>query len=191
MIRVNSRGGVQPAEAFTLHRDRLNRRGADIDQNVRARLERARNISAADYIEMVNERAALIAEMDARLADIDVLALPTTPMVAPTIEEMAPPDVFARKNAMLLRNTSIWNFFDCCAIPAAAAAARGRLADWIDAGCTQRPRPSPVPHRGGGRAIVRGLRGGSRLRRFSSLLKLLKVRHHRINGRVLGQEEFQ
>ena len=116
MIRVNSRGGVQPAEAFTLHRDRLNRRGADIDQNVRTRLERARNISAADYIEMVNERAALIAEMDARLADIDVLALPTTPMVAPTIEEMTPPDVFARKNAMLLRNTSIWNFFDCCAI---------------------------------------------------------------------------
>jgi hypothetical protein len=33
--------------------------------------------------------------------------------------------------------------------------------------------------------------GGNRLRRFSSLLKLLKVRHHRINGRVLGQEESQ
>jgi aspartyl-tRNA(Asn)/glutamyl-tRNA(Gln) amidotransferase subunit A len=116
MVRVNSRGGVQPAEAFTVHRDRLDRRGDAIDPNVRARLERARSISAADYIAMVNERAALIAEMDARLADIDVLALPTTPIVAPTIEEMTPPDVFARKNAMLLRNTSIWNFFDCCAI---------------------------------------------------------------------------
>jgi aspartyl-tRNA(Asn)/glutamyl-tRNA(Gln) amidotransferase subunit A len=107
---------VQPAEAFTLHRDRLDRRGADIDANVRARLERARNMSAADYIEMVNERAALIAAMDARLMDIDVLALPTTPVVAPTIAEMAPADVFARKNAMLLRNTSMCNFFDCCAI---------------------------------------------------------------------------
>jgi aspartyl-tRNA(Asn)/glutamyl-tRNA(Gln) amidotransferase subunit A len=116
MVRINSRGGVQPAEAFTLHRDRLDRRGADIDANVRARLERARSISAADYIEMVNERTALIADMDARLADIDVLVLPTTPIVAPTIEEMTAPDVFARKNAMLLRNTSIWNFFDCCAI---------------------------------------------------------------------------
>ncbi len=116
MAKVNSRGGVQPAEAFTLHRDRLDRRAADIDANVRTRLERARSIGAADYIAMVNERAALIVEMDARLADIDVLAMPTTPMVAPTIEEMTPPDVFARKNAMLLRNTSIWNFFDCCAI---------------------------------------------------------------------------
>src|SRR5450830_3211 len=116
MVRVNSRGGVQPAEAFTLHRDRLDRRGPALDQNVRVRLERARSISAADYIAMVNERTALIAAMDARLADIDVLLLPTTPIVAPTIEEMTPPDVFARKNAMLLRNTSIWNFFDCCAI---------------------------------------------------------------------------
>jgi aspartyl-tRNA(Asn)/glutamyl-tRNA(Gln) amidotransferase subunit A len=116
MAKVNSRGGIQPAEAFTVHRDRLDRRGAGIDANVRMRLERARSIGAADYIEMVNERAALIAAMDARLADIDALAMPTTPMVAPTIEEMAPPDVFARKNAMLLRNTSMWNFFDCCAI---------------------------------------------------------------------------
>jgi aspartyl-tRNA(Asn)/glutamyl-tRNA(Gln) amidotransferase subunit A len=114
--RVNSRGGIQPAEAFTVHRDRLDRRGDAIDQNVRMRLERARGISAADYIEMVNERSQLIRAMDARLADIDVLAMPTTPIVAPTIAEMAAPDVFARKNAMLLRNTSMWNFFDCCAI---------------------------------------------------------------------------
>jgi len=113
---VNSRGGIQPAEAFAVHRDRLDRRGPDIDQNVCMRLERARSVSAADYIAMVNERAALIAAMDARLADIDVLAMPTTPIVAPTIEEMTLADVFARKNAMLLRNTSIWNFFDCCAI---------------------------------------------------------------------------
>jgi len=114
--RVNSRGGVQPAEAFALHRDRLDRRGADIDPNVRMRLERARTITAYDFIDMVNERRALIAQMDDRLKDIDVLALPTTPIVAPTIAEMIAPDVFARKNAMLLRNTSIANFFDLCAI---------------------------------------------------------------------------
>jgi aspartyl-tRNA(Asn)/glutamyl-tRNA(Gln) amidotransferase subunit A len=114
--RVNSRGGVQPAEAFTVHRDRLDRRGDAIDQNVRVRLERARSISAADFIVMVNERAALIQAMDARLADIDVLVMPTTPIVAPTLAELEPPDNFARKNAMLLRNTAIANFFDLCAI---------------------------------------------------------------------------
>ena len=114
--QVNSRGGVLPAEAFTVHRDRLDRRGEVIDPNVRGRLERARNIGAADYIAMVNERAALIRAMDARLADIDVLAMPTTPIVAPTMDEVVSPENFARKNAMLLRNTAIVNFFDLCAI---------------------------------------------------------------------------
>jgi len=116
MVEVNKRGGVQPAEAFTVNRDLLDRRGADMDQNIRSRLERARTISAADYIWMVRERAGLIAEMDAWLADTDVLVMPTCPIVAPTQAEVASPDEFARKNAMALRNTSVWNFFDCCAI---------------------------------------------------------------------------
>jgi len=116
MAQVNSKGGVQPAEAFTVHRDLLSRRADAIDPNIRVRLERARNISAADYIDMVRERARLIRAMDARLADLDVLAMPTTPIVAPTMAEVAVADDFARKNAMLLRNTVIVNFFDLCAI---------------------------------------------------------------------------
>jgi aspartyl-tRNA(Asn)/glutamyl-tRNA(Gln) amidotransferase subunit A len=65
---------------------------------------------------MKRARAELALAMDARLADLDVLAMPTTPIVAPLIAEVAAPDEFARRNALLLRNTSIWNFFDCCAI---------------------------------------------------------------------------
>ena len=67
MTRVNSQGGVQPAEAFAIHRDLLGRRADDIDPNVRARLERARNIGAADFIDMTRERGDLIRAMDARL----------------------------------------------------------------------------------------------------------------------------
>jgi aspartyl-tRNA(Asn)/glutamyl-tRNA(Gln) amidotransferase subunit A len=116
MAQVNSKGGVQPAEAFAIHRDLLSRRADAMDPNVSVRLERARNISAADYIDMVRERARLIRMMDIRIAEVDVLAWPTTPMVAPTMQEVAAPDEFARKNAMLLRNTVIVNFFDLCAI---------------------------------------------------------------------------
>jgi aspartyl-tRNA(Asn)/glutamyl-tRNA(Gln) amidotransferase subunit A len=116
MAQVNSKGGVQPAEAFAVHRDLLSRRADAIDPNVRVRLERARNTSAADYIDMVQDRARLICSMDARLADLDVLASPTTPIVAPTMAEVTPADEFARKNAMLLRNTVVANFFDLCAI---------------------------------------------------------------------------
>ena len=116
MAQVNSKGGVQPAEAFAVHRELLSRRAYAIDPNVRVRLERARNISAADYIDMVRERARLIRSMDAALVDLDVLAMPTTPIVAPTMAEVAAADNFARRNAMLLRNTVIVNFFDLCAI---------------------------------------------------------------------------
>jgi aspartyl-tRNA(Asn)/glutamyl-tRNA(Gln) amidotransferase subunit A len=116
MAQVNSKGGVQPAEAFAVHRDLLSRRADAIDPNVRVRLERARNASAADYIDMVRDRARLIRSMGARLADLDVLVLPTTPIVAPTMAEVTPADEFARKNAMLLRNTVVANFFDLCAI---------------------------------------------------------------------------
>jgi aspartyl-tRNA(Asn)/glutamyl-tRNA(Gln) amidotransferase subunit A len=117
MNDVNAHGGgITPAEAYAVHRDRLERRGDDIDQNVRRRIERARNVSAADYITMIRRRGELVRAMDARMADVDVLALPTSPVVAPVLAELEAPDEFARRNAMSLRNTAGWNFFDCCAI---------------------------------------------------------------------------
>jgi aspartyl-tRNA(Asn)/glutamyl-tRNA(Gln) amidotransferase subunit A len=116
MADVNRKGGVAPAEAFAIHRELMSRRAHDIDPNIRVRLERARSISAADYIDMVQQRARLIRLMDMRLNDLDVLVMPTTPIVAPTMQEVALADEFARRNAMLLRNTAIVNFFDLCAI---------------------------------------------------------------------------
>ena len=116
LTEINAKGGILPAEAFAIHRDRMARRGDAIDPNVRARLERAATIPAHDYIDMTRARGDLVRAMDARLADLDVLAMPTTPIVAPLMSEVAAPDEFARRNAMVLRNTTMWNFFDCCAI---------------------------------------------------------------------------
>jgi aspartyl-tRNA(Asn)/glutamyl-tRNA(Gln) amidotransferase subunit A len=65
---------------------------------------------------MVRDRARLVRAMDARLADLDALVLPTTPIVAPTIAEVATPETFNARNMLLLRNTSIINFFDLTAI---------------------------------------------------------------------------
>jgi aspartyl-tRNA(Asn)/glutamyl-tRNA(Gln) amidotransferase subunit A len=116
MVQVNRKGGVAPAEAYAIHRERLARRAGDIDPNVRLRIERGGQISAADYIEMLRERAELARAMDARLADFDVLVMPTVPIVAPLIEEVATPMGFTAKNTLLLRNTGIANFFDLCAV---------------------------------------------------------------------------
>ena len=116
MVQVNAKGGFAPPEAFAIHRERLARRAADIDQHVRARIERGRTVSAADYVDMAQDRARLIAAMDARLADLDALVLPTTPIVAPRIADVATPETFGPANMLTLRNTSTLNFFDLCAI---------------------------------------------------------------------------
>jgi aspartyl-tRNA(Asn)/glutamyl-tRNA(Gln) amidotransferase subunit A len=116
MIAVNTKGGIVPAEAYKLHKDRLTRRFADIDPMIAARIKRAEAISCEDYQWMLAERKKLVAAMDARLAAFDAVIMPTVPILAPTIEEVVAEEVFARKNALLLRNTSIVNFFDLCAI---------------------------------------------------------------------------
>jgi aspartyl-tRNA(Asn)/glutamyl-tRNA(Gln) amidotransferase subunit A len=125
MNAINAKGGISPPEACAVHRDRMNRRAADIDPNVRARIERGCAVTKTDYADMMQERARLVRAMDARLAALDALVMPTTSIVAPTIAEVADPKVFAARNAAVLRNTAIVNFFDLCAVtlplPAAPA----------------------------------------------------------------------
>ncbi len=46
----------------------------------------------------------------------DALVMPTVPIIAPTFRELANPDTARAANLLLLRNPSIANFFDRCAI---------------------------------------------------------------------------
>jgi aspartyl-tRNA(Asn)/glutamyl-tRNA(Gln) amidotransferase subunit A len=116
MTQVLSRTSILVAEAYHIHRDRLTRRAADIDPIIVGRTMKGAEISSADYIDALQTRARLVRAMDARLADIDVLAMPTVPIVAPRQDEVAEPKAFMSRNAMMLRNTTIVNFFDCCAV---------------------------------------------------------------------------
>jgi aspartyl-tRNA(Asn)/glutamyl-tRNA(Gln) amidotransferase subunit A len=116
MARINAKGGIVPAEGVAAHRDLVDRRSAEIDPHIHMRFERGRKISAGDYAWMLRERALLTRTMDDRLGNLDALMMPTTPIVAPTIAEMQVAETFSRKNALLLSNTSIANFFDLCSI---------------------------------------------------------------------------
>jgi aspartyl-tRNA(Asn)/glutamyl-tRNA(Gln) amidotransferase subunit A len=127
MAGINAKGGISPPEACAIHRDRMARRAADIDPNVRVRIERGCAVSEADYADMMRERTRLVRAMDARLSSLDALLMPTTSIVAPTITEVADTKVFAARNAALLRNTSIVNFFDLCAISLPLPPPRGAL----------------------------------------------------------------
>jgi aspartyl-tRNA(Asn)/glutamyl-tRNA(Gln) amidotransferase subunit A len=118
MLAANPKGGFPVPEAYSIHRQRLAERGDEIDRSIRDRIARGASITAADYIDLVQIRRRLVRAMDAWLSDtaLDALVLPTTPIVAPHIDQVATPETFAPANMALLSYTSIMNFFDLCAI---------------------------------------------------------------------------
>jgi aspartyl-tRNA(Asn)/glutamyl-tRNA(Gln) amidotransferase subunit A len=116
MARANARGSIAVAEAYAIHRDLMAARGAGYDPFVRERIERGGSISAADYITLIHTRERMVREMDTRLADLDAIVLPTVAIVAPTIAECRNPENALMRNAQVLRNSAIANFFNLCAI---------------------------------------------------------------------------
>ncbi|MBP2292939.1 amidase [Azospirillum rugosum] len=113
---ANARGGFPAAEAIYWHRDLLDRKGDLYDPRVRVRIERGRTMTAADYIDVTQRRADLIARADRSTADYDALLMPTVPITAPRFEEFAADSDFTRLNILLLRNCALFNFLDRCAI---------------------------------------------------------------------------
>lgn len=109
---VNAKGGFSPPEAFAWHRELLERRGDGYDPRVAVRIRRGADQSAADYIALMRARAALMAETDAATSPWDVLLMPTVPVVAPRMDELAGDAEYFRLNPLVLRNPSVWNFMD-------------------------------------------------------------------------------
>ena len=116
MAEANATGGFAAPEAYQIHREYYDSRAADFDPLVHARIARGKTMSAADYIALGRRRPGLLQRMDAHLAGLDALILPTTPIQAPKIAALAAPDAFNTANMALLRNTAPFNFFDLCAI---------------------------------------------------------------------------
>lgn len=111
------RGSIAAMEGAEIHADWLaTRASAPVDPWVSGPLSRAAAIPAPVYIRAMRRRVTLCAAMDERLASVDVLALPTTPVTAPTIVSMADADLRERTEGLLLRNTQVANQFDLCAI---------------------------------------------------------------------------
>jgi aspartyl-tRNA(Asn)/glutamyl-tRNA(Gln) amidotransferase subunit A len=117
---LQSTGGFAAAESYSAHRQLLAAQGDRYDPRVRFRIERGAAMKAWEYIDLHRARAAWIAEVERALQGFDAVLSPTVPMVAPPIAEVAPgaerDEAFFRVNALLLRNTSVVNMLDGCAL---------------------------------------------------------------------------
>lgn len=117
---LQSTGGFSAAESYAWHRQLLARDAACYDPRVAARIQRGANMKAWEYIDLFQARLAWIARVQDALTGFDAVLSPTVPIVAPTVASVAPgtdrDDEFFRVNALLLRNTSVINMLDGCAI---------------------------------------------------------------------------
>jgi aspartyl-tRNA(Asn)/glutamyl-tRNA(Gln) amidotransferase subunit A len=110
-------GGIVAAEAFEWHEKLLEQKGSVYDPRVRSRIERGAKPRAADYIRRRELRTRLASEWERELAGFDAVLVPTVPTVAPRIEELETNDeAYSRANLLMLRNTTIVNALDGCAI---------------------------------------------------------------------------
>jgi amidase/aspartyl-tRNA(Asn)/glutamyl-tRNA(Gln) amidotransferase subunit A len=118
--QIQANGGFSAAESYTWHHHLLEHQAKSYDPRVATRIQRGASMSACDYIELQNARRSWINRMESAMQGFDALLAPTVPIVAPPIADVAPgserDDAFFRVNALLLRNTSVINMLDGCAI---------------------------------------------------------------------------
>ncbi len=115
---INAKGGIAAAEAFALHQPLLASDGDGYDQRVRGRIMGGDNQSAADYIDTLTARSRLIGIFQKAAAGFDAYVLPTAAQIAPAIEPIISGTLenYVHNNMRMLRNTSVGNFLDGCAI---------------------------------------------------------------------------
>jgi aspartyl-tRNA(Asn)/glutamyl-tRNA(Gln) amidotransferase subunit A len=116
MRRILGEAPIVPVEAAEIHAERVATNPRAIDPNVLDRILQGPKVSGPNYLASIRSRHRLIAAMDERLEEWDCLVLPTTPVPAPLISEVADRQAFHRMNLLILRNPSFVNFFDLCAI---------------------------------------------------------------------------
>jgi aspartyl-tRNA(Asn)/glutamyl-tRNA(Gln) amidotransferase subunit A len=110
------KGSLVGAEGYAWHRDIIETRAQECDPQIVDRMSKNASMAAHDYIVLQQRRAAIEASVAAQVADLDALLAPTVPIIAPRMDAVREDKPFYAANAMLLRNPTVVNFLNGCAI---------------------------------------------------------------------------
>ena len=113
---IGAKGGFAAAESYAWHRFLIASKGDIYDPRVSERILRGEALTAADYIDMLGARRSLVARAAVRLAPYDALVMPTAANTPPRIADVADDKAFGVANLRSLRNCTLINMIDGCAI---------------------------------------------------------------------------
>lgn len=117
LAAINAKGGFTAAEAYAWNRKLIEENKAAYDQRVVSRILRGKDMGAADLLDVIHARRAWIANTEAQLDGYDALVMPTVPVVAPKIADLqASDEAYYGANGAILRNPTLINFLDGCAV---------------------------------------------------------------------------
>jgi len=104
-------------EAFAWHRALLAMHGERYDPHVAIRIRHGAGVYACDYLDLFTLRAEMLREAARTFEGFDAILLPTVPCIAPAIATLeASDDAYFDANGAVLRNPSLFNYLDGCAL---------------------------------------------------------------------------
>ncbi|MFH1241503.1 MAG: amidase [Pseudomonadota bacterium] len=116
-LRLNPRGLIIAAEAYTLNKRWLEEHFDQLDPVVAHRMIKGKEISASEYLQSQLDWNRLRQKANDSLRDIDVLIVPATIRPAlPLAEADRDMDTYSGINVAYLRNTSIGNILNLCGL---------------------------------------------------------------------------
>jgi aspartyl-tRNA(Asn)/glutamyl-tRNA(Gln) amidotransferase subunit A len=117
MIRpVLNKGGLSAAESFAWHKELIASKRNVYDPRIAVRILTGETQSAADYIALLEARAAAMAAYACDLAAFDAILSPTCPILPPRQGDLGKDEDYTRLNMASLRNALMINIFDGCSI---------------------------------------------------------------------------
>ena len=114
---MNANGGLTAAESWQWHEQVLRQGQAQYDPRVAVRILRGQQIDAQAYQRLLQQRADWIARISPKISAFDALWMPTVPVVPPPLAPLLESDeAYAQINLLTLRNPSVINVLDGCAL---------------------------------------------------------------------------
>jgi aspartyl-tRNA(Asn)/glutamyl-tRNA(Gln) amidotransferase subunit A len=105
------------AEALAVNGSLLEKHAEALDPIVATRMATGRSLTATDFITVSRQWADLRRRVVGTLADVDALLVPTTQIPARPVSVIdATPESYGEHNARYLRNTSLGNVLNLCAV---------------------------------------------------------------------------